>query len=224
MLSPTKDWNPLQAKLKELAKGEDQFAEFSKLCLLMHSKLHSNKVYGNNFQTFDDSLFEGLGEYRVRVTFPKLNSIVWNIWHIARIEDAVCNILILDDKQVFNNNWKSKMKVSISDTGNAMVLDEIDLFSKNIDFNVLQEYRIAVGKKTIEVINSLTFEDLNREFKSEQLTRLVTEGVVVNKEESMFLKDFWGRMTIARAIFMPLTRHQVVHFNNCFKIKNKKRI
>ena len=35
------------------------------------------------------------------------------------------------------------------------------------------------------------------------------------------LLDFWKNKTIAGLLTMPITRHQIVHINDCFKLKER---
>ncbi|MDJ0991464.1 MAG: hypothetical protein QNI85_15695, partial [Desulfobacterales bacterium] len=76
------------------------------------------------------------------------SSIAWNLWHITRIEDAVGNILIADESQIFNSALKKRMGASLMDTGNAMDLKEATAFSKTIKMNELLIYRFKVGEKS----------------------------------------------------------------------------
>ena len=38
---------------------------------------------------------------------------------------------------------------------------------------------------------------------------------------SIWLLDFWKNKTIAGLLTMPITRHQIVHINDCFKLKER---
>jgi len=215
MLKPAKDWNPLQSRLKELLKKRETFKEAMDLCLIMHSQLH----FSNSYFT---QLWEGLSEERFRRSTKQNFSIAWQIWHITRIEDITANILIDNSDQIFNTHWKKRLNVDITDTGNAMTNEEVDIFSYQINMEELNLYRRAVGEKTRAILQKLNYEDLKRKFSDRQIRRLKDEGSVVNNNESYFLIDFWGKMTVARVILLPITRHQVIHLNNSFKIKSRK--
>jgi hypothetical protein len=47
------------------------------------------------------------------------------------------------------------------------------------------------------------------------------EGVLTRQDDSIWLLDFWGKKTVAGLLQMPITRHQIVHINDCFKLKAK---
>ena len=46
-----------------------------------------------------------------------------------------------------------------------------------------------------------------------------TEQVLTKEKDSIWLLNFWGNKTVSVLLTMPITRHQMVHINDCFKIK-----
>lgn len=52
------------------------------------------------------------------------------------------------------------MGASITDTGNALKLDEVIEFGKKINVVVLRDYMIAVGKNTRHIIENVTLEQV----------------------------------------------------------------
>ncbi|MGE5632638.1 MAG: hypothetical protein ACM3TR_16325, partial [Caulobacteraceae bacterium] len=76
--------------------------------------------------------------------------------NITRI-DMTMNILVADESQVINTDqWIERMNAEILDTGNAMTVEEVARFSAKINMDEFREYRIAVGRKTREIINAYT--------------------------------------------------------------------
>ncbi len=222
MISVGTQWNPKQALLKSLLEKNGRFDEAIQLCLDMHSMVHSQEVGNGEDRTLDDELWEGLDEKTFRSMIKGGTTIAWNIWHLARIEDITANILIADGIQAINSeNWPEKMNVRIRDTGNAMTGDEIMAFSSDINMKELRNYRTCVGRKTQEIIKKLKPEELKRKPSHEMLRRILDEGGVLEAEDSRWLIDFWGRKTVAGILLMPITRHQIVHLNDSFKIKQK---
>ncbi len=220
MIPVAKDWNPKQRALKSLlSKNDDK--EAVALCLQMHSQLHDSQLtfIANSYQ---DMLINDLSEMCFRhMPFDSFSSIAWNLWHITRIEDAVCNILIADESQVFSKTIKKRMGASLMDTGNAMDLKETLAFSKAINMNELLNYRFKVGEKSQKIIKGLSRLDFKKKPHKRQLDRLLNENVITNHKESIWLVDFWSKKTIAGLLLMPITRHQIVHLNNCMKLKAK---
>ncbi len=215
------EWNPKQKQLTALLKGKNTFYDGIRLCLEMHAQVHDVKREAQHktiYQHLIDGLDEGLVKFRPERQF---SSIAWNIWHISRIEDAVANILIADTKQVFTQGWQDNIGVRMTDTGNAMKWHDVDRFDAMIDVKALYQYRKAVGERTQEILPQIRVEERLKKPGSEQLARLLNEGVLVNDPESLWLFDYWKEKTIVGLLLMPITRHQLVHIHDSFKIKQK---
>ncbi len=220
MIPVAKEWNPKQKALKSFLSNNDEKKAVA-LCLQMHSQLHDSQLTltANSYQ---DILVNDLSEMCFRhMPFNSFSSIAWNIWHITRIEDAVCNILVADESQIFCKALKKRMGASLMDTGNAMDIKEAIVFSKAIKMNELLNYRFKVGEKSQKIIKGLSRLDFKKKPHKRQLDRLLKENVIINHKESNWLLDFWSKKTIAGLLLMPITRHQIVHLNNCMKLKAK---
>jgi hypothetical protein len=220
MFSVTQDWNPKQKRLSALLASAESFEEGIDLCLEMHGQLHDLKK--GITQTIYQSLLKGLSpdmiKYRPIKTF---SSIAWDIWHITRIEDAVSNILIADSAQVLNAEWLKRLGLTITDTGNALSKEDVDELGRMIDTEALLKYRKAVGQKTQKIIKGIGEADRKRKPTKSQLRRILSEKVLTKEKDSIWLLDFWGNKTITGLLLMPITRHQMVHINDCFKLREK---
>lgn len=237
MLSVGADWNPKQKELKALLSKKDRTGEAIALCLAMHGMLHdlppTDETTHSGVMTADHTgagflmvdsylkdLTDGLPDAACR--FRPANSfatIAWNLWHITRIEDAIINIILADGKQVLTAAMQKMIGSPVRDTGNAMSAAEVDAFSAQVRPAALLDYRRAVGLRTREILGRLTAEDLGRKAGGAQLRRMTDEGVILNAPDSIWLIDFWANKTVAGLLQMPITRHQIVHLNDCFKIK-----
>ncbi len=213
-------WNPRQALLKQCINKPEKTAEARSLLAELHSQVHSGEIYGE--KTYFDEIMDEVDNSNFAVMpSAKDVTIAWNIWHSTRIEDITMNILVLDEKQVLNAQWQEKLNTSVTDTGNAMTYDEILKFSKGLNLNALIDYRNAVGIKTKQVIESINAADMKRKFNQNQLERLTDEGCIINHPDSIWLKEFWSRKTVSGIFLMPITRHQIVHLNDCTNIIKK---
>ena len=85
-------------------------------------------------------------EYAIMPT-AKDETIAWVLWHISRIEDLTMNILVNGEKQIFNEDWQTRMNSPIRDTGNALSDNQIIQLSKSLRIQELLEYRNEVGRK-----------------------------------------------------------------------------
>ena len=221
-----KPWNKEIKQLREIILKQDKIAESKNLCFSLHSMVHSSNMSGIDKKTFEDELWEKLDENTFRtVTNDKGRTIAYGIWHSTRIEDITMNILVAGDEQIFKiGNWKEKINSKIIDTGNAMTAEEIIEFSKNINMQELINYRIAVGRKTREIIKSLKSDDMKRKFEKHRLQHIIDEGAVLDVEAANWLIDFWGRKNVSGIILMPATRHHVVHINESLSAKKKSKV
>ena len=216
-----KHWNEKLQELRKIILKPEEIDKTKKLCLELHEMVHMGKMSNINVKTFEDELWENLDEETIRTaTNEKGRTIVYGIWHSTRIEDITMNILVADFRQVFEEEgWLRKIHSSIKNTGNALTKEEILEFSKDININQLKEYRIAVGRKTREIINNLNRTDLKRKMKKESLQRILDDGAVENVEAANWLIEFWGKKNVAEILLMPVTRHHLVHINESLRAK-----
>ena len=218
MINVSEGWNENQKNLSIYLSKQNTFEKGIKLLMEMHGLLHDKKVYNITKETYNSKLWENLKEETCKIISKKETSILWNIWHITRIEDLISNILIGNKETIFNKEIQKKLNVKIKDTGNAMEFSDIEIFNKNICIKELKEYRIKVGKSTKKIIENIKFNDIIRKVEKEQLEKIRKNG---NDPKSIWLLDFWSRKNVLGLIMMPITRHQIVHLNDCFKIKLK---
>ena len=222
MFQPGRDFNPLQARWKELITKKEHFEEMQSLLLQMHSLVHSRTVYEGSTDTFMDEIWDGLTDRAFR-SMPTIkdDTVAWNIWHITRIEDLTANYLIADQEQVLDQEWQEQLQTKVTDTGNAMTDEEILSFSNEVDRNALYEYRNAVGRRTKDILTALRPEDFKRKVTKVGLEAIAQVRGVTEHPDSVWLLDFWGRKSISGIILMPITRHQIVHLNDCTRLKKR---
>ncbi len=129
------------------------------------------------------------------------------------------NILVNGEKQIFNEDWQTRMNSPIRDTGNALSDNQIIQLSKSLRIQELLEYRNKVGRKSREIIRTLSPDDIRRKIPAQRISRILEEGGTTNHEDSIWLLDFWDKKDIAGILLMPPTRHVMLHLNGCCKWK-----
>ncbi|HBF4440547.1 TPA: DinB family protein [Clostridioides difficile] len=206
-------------ELNKIIHKEEKIEQAKELFLKIHAKLHLSKI-SNTEKNEVDKLINDLNrdEYAIMPT-NKDETIAWVLWHITRIEDLTVNMLVAQKEQIFNEQWKDRLSVFITDTGNALSDDEIMNLSKSINIDELLCYRNEVAKNTIEVVKDLKAEDMKRKVSPIDLERILVTGGVIKHEDSIWLLDFWGNKDIAGILLMPPTRHVILHLNDCCKWK-----
>jgi hypothetical protein len=114
-----KSWNAEQKALRTALTQEGQETQAVEIFRHHHSVLHSAKI-GQGEWSYEDYLLDGLSEAKWRhIPSNGEHSIVWNIWHLARIEDATMNLLVAGQSQLFNeDHWQKRLDASICNSGN----------------------------------------------------------------------------------------------------------
>ncbi len=141
--------------------------------------------------------------------------LVWQLWHTARIEDLVSNILLANQSQIFDDRWQTEIGSPIRDTGNALEPEEIIQFGNAIRPEALHAYMVAVGRNTREILSNLKDEELFQMVPEEWVMRIYEEGGVTADLRSVWLLVFWGRLTRAGMLETPLTNHFMMHLPPC---------
>lgn len=222
----------ISRKYDEMAKaleGEDIDA-IRNLALETHSQTHPAEVSGRTEKTIADYVLDYMMEENQNTIVPREDydvdlhyagtrsvPLCWQFWHTYRIEDLVSNILMINQSQIFNSEWQSKIGSSITDTGNALVFDEAVEFGKKVNVRALREYIIAVGKNSRKILNSLTLEQIKNKVPEEWVMRILEEGGVTTDFRSVWLLVFWGRLTVGGMILIPMTDHHMMHLTPCVK-------
>jgi hypothetical protein len=214
--------NKQQSELRRLMTDAGQFEAAMQLFFEQHASLHSAKASDLDIWSFEDALLDGLSEELFR-RIPKNceHSVAWCIWHLARIEDTAMNILIADAPQVFNQGmWQTKLSVSFRDCGNKMDDTAMVQLSDQIDQQALRDYRVAVGRRTREIVSALQSGDLTQKVDPVRIQRVMAEGALT--EPARGIADYWSKRDIAGLLLMPASRHNLVHLNEVLKLKKRK--
>ena len=215
-------WNERQKVLRHnLAKGL-YFRETLELFLEQHAMVHSSEMTDSIYESFEDKIWVNLTEESFRrIPGTEEYSIAWVIWHIARIEDITMNMLVAGTPQLaYVDTWLPRIKSPFVDTGNAMDIESVRQLSASVDNEVLRAYRIAVGRRTREIVQQLKVEDLQRKVSPVHIQLVMDQGAVV--PEAWGITDYWANRTIAGLLLMPPTRHNMIHINQALRIKKRR--
>lgn len=215
------------SKLKLALQGTD-IDKIRELTLEVHAMVHPAEISGRTEKTITDYVLNYMlkgnqnqlvprEDYDVDLHYAGTRTVpmCWQFWHTYRIEDLVSNILIANQNQIFNKEWQRKIGSPITDTGNALELDEAIAFGKKIKVEALREYMILVGKNTRHILENLTLEQIQSMVSEEQVMRILEEGGVTTDFRSVWLLVFWGRLTIGGMILTPMTDHHMMHLPPC---------
>lgn len=214
-------------ELKQALQG-DSIEKIRELTLEVHAMVHPAEISGKKEKTIADYVLDYMlsghqNELVPREDFEtdlhyagtKTVPMCWQFWHTYRIEDLVSNILMADQEQIFDEEWRKKIGSPISDTGNALELDEAVEFAKGIHVDALRDYMIAVGKNTRRIIEKLTLEEVRSMVPEEWVMKILEVGGVTTDFRSVWLLVFWGRLTRGGMILTPMTNHHMMHLPAC---------
>lgn len=217
-----------QYKELERALQGDDIEYIRKLALDVHAMVHPAEVSGKTEKTIADYVLDYMMKGHQNDLMPRENweedlhyagtntvPMCWQFWHTYRIEDLVSNILMADQEQLFDAEWQKRIGANITDTGNALELDEAIAFAKGIHVDALREYMIAVGKNTRQIIEKLTLEQIKSMVPEEWVVRILEEGGVTTDIRSVWLLVFWGRLTRGGMILTPMAGHHMMHLPPC---------
>lgn len=219
----TKKYNELKLALQ----GTD-IDKIRELTLEVHAMVHPAEISGRTEKTIADFVLDYMlrgnqnelvprEDYDVDLHYAGTRTVplCWQFWHTYRIEDLVSNILMANQNQIFNEEWQRKIGSPITDTGNALELDEAIAFGKEINVEALHEYMLAVGKNTRNILGNLTLVQINSMVPEEWVMRILEEGGVTTDFRSVWLLVFWGRLTMGGMILTPMTDHHMMHLPPC---------
>lgn len=121
---------------------------------LQHGRVHSSTV--SSVASLADRIFGALTDQQMRLRPGKgLNSLVWLLWHMARVEDVAVNLVVTAGRQVLDDGWAPRLGVLRTDVGHGMTDDEVARFTARADIAAVRAYRDAVGLRTRDVAAAL---------------------------------------------------------------------
>ena len=123
----------------------------------------------------------------------RINSIAWNLWHIARVEDAGLNRFVADRPQVLDEGgWMERMNIPWRHHGSGMSMAEVDELNQRMDVSALRGYSQAVQNRTREILETLEADALDAALGEERLRQImVTEGLAHSGAEG-FIRNYLG--------------------------------
>ena len=144
---------------------------------------------------------------------PGVNPIAWLVWHAARVEDVGVNAFIANRPQVLHaGGWLDRMKTTRRDVGTGMTEAEVDALCTTLDLEGLRGYWEAVGRATLEVVESLRGEAIDDVVPAARVRQAAaTDGVVA--ASAGWLTEFWAKgRTRAWMLTQTASLHPYGHY------------
>lgn len=144
---------------------------------------------------------------------PGVNPIAWLVWHTARVEDVGVNAFIAGRPQVLHaGGWLERTKTARRDVGTGMTDAEVDELGATLDLDGLRGYWDAVGRATLEVVESLRGQAIDDVVPAERVRQAAAaDGVVA--PNAGWLTDFWAKgRTRAWMLTQTASLHPYGHY------------
>jgi hypothetical protein len=213
-------WNLGQQKLRRALAAKDPKTAIDRF-LTQHAMVHSQKISRIKYWSFEDQVLEGATDEQFRcIPRNSEHSIAWIIFHIARIEDITMNMLVAGTPQLFVcDDWIKKLNITIEHSANSMDDRSVAALSSQIEIDALRAYRLAVGRRTRQIVQSLKPEEFKQKVDPSRLQRVLDEGALL--PEAAGVLNYWSKRTIAGLLLMPPTRHNFLHLNEALRLIQK---
>ena len=210
-----KDWSEQNKLLQSQLKKKDTFAEGIDTLIMLRKDLMAQIMQFKEELSQDD--FSAMPFMNAKGYHSK--SVAYSLWHIFRIEDIVAHSLIAEDEQVFfRGDYQKRINAPIITTGNELIKEEIQEFSKQLQIDELYNYIVEVDKSTTEILKSLTYQDSKEKISLEKRNKLEALGVVSTDENAYWLIEYWCGKDVRGLIKMPFSRHWIMHIEACLRI------
>ena len=181
----------------------EPFAVFFEVWRLWHGGVHGMIV---------GELLDVLTEAQLRLSpAPGMASVAWEVWHVARCEDAAVNALVADRPQVLDEpGWPRRLGVARRDIGTGMTPEEVAAFNALIDLAALRAYLEAVKKRTREVVAALPPETWGEEVDATRVDAAVAAHVL--GANAGWVPPIWIGKTKGWVLWWLTFGHHCLHF------------
>ncbi len=143
---------------------------------------------------------------------PGVNSIIWNIWHLLRIEDITLSRFVANIPQVHTSgDWQAKMGITYGHMGTAMPDGDVDVLSKTIDITGLQGYQKAVAAQSTQILANLDTTRLQHQWDAAHMRAVVAGEAVCIPAITEGVISYWGALNIGRFVLDYTQVHPQMH-------------
>ena len=216
-----KELNRAQTELRRVMENGEH-TEAIALFLRQHAMLHAAKMADAGLWSYEDEILDDMDDADIRrIPQSEEHSVLWCLWHIARIEDVTMNLLVGNTNQVLDEGqWTAKLNALIIHTANLLNDEEVAALSQQVDIAALRAYRVAVGRRTREIVSKLEPGILPVKVSQAQIARVTAQSAVHPAGDEILA--YWGSRTVAGLLLMPASRHHLIHLNEAARIKKRK--
>jgi DinB family protein len=183
--------------------------------LLHHGRLHAAGVADP--ASMWERVFAGLGDEQLRARPPGMNSLAWLLWHTARTEDVVANLVVTAGHQVFDGAWSKRLGIGRVDIGTGMTDAEVTDLTRRLDLAAARAYRNAVGKRTREIAAKLRVGAWDEIVTPLDVNRAVAAGAF--GPHAGWVEKFWQGASRASRLGATALTHTAMHLGEAAAIR-----
>lgn len=164
-------------------------------------------------EIFYDHLWHTYSEQQLREPpHPKLNSLAWFIWHIARVEDAGVSRFFARVPQVLDTgDWNTKLGVSRRDFGWGMSHQEMLDISRTINLLALRDYHQAVIEHVFNLLNRVDPNVYDEVLTTTEVTNVLLAEEVAAASNGEYLIPIYSGWTRIEALYHFSVTHYYWH-------------
>jgi hypothetical protein len=142
---------------------------------------------------FVSDLFAGLTDAQLRQRPHGVNSVVWLVWHVARVQDLAVTRFVADEAQVLDaGRWNDRMGVELRDVGSGMTSPALEALEGRVDVVALRAYQTAVAERTRAIAAALAPPAWEEIVPPERVRRVVAEEEALI-EAGRWVGEFWAQ-------------------------------
>jgi hypothetical protein len=186
--------------------------------LARHAGVHSRN---EGWWKFEDTVWSDLPAAAVRCRpTPRLNSIAWLVWHMARCEDVAVNTVLRGTQEVLDRDaWPARLRIDSRHIGTGATPDEVETLSGMLDLDALRAYRSAVGCETRGWAAELDFDALNGTLAAADARRAADRGAF--GEYGAWVEQLWAASGWRRSefLFWLAIEHNWFHMGEIWLIR-----
>ena len=159
-----------------------------------------------------DKVWDRVSAAQMRSQRPGLNSIAWNLLHIARVEDLGINRFVVDRSQVLDDGgWLPRLGITFRHQGTGQTPQEAAATTIDLDLESLRAYSAAVGERTRAVMEKLPATALSPPIAPERIHAIVFDEGFGHPNAASTLEKVYTGWSIGKCLVHFCLTHSYQH-------------
>jgi hypothetical protein len=185
--------------------------------LEQHGRLHAADL--GDPRSMWERMAGGLADDLMRRRPPGMNSLAWLLWHTARTEDVVVNLVVTAGRQVFDEGWATRLGVARVDIGTGMDDAEVTDLTGRVDLAAARAYRTAVGRRTRAIVAALPAPAWSEIVTPADVARATAAGAF--GPNAGWVEKVWAGVSRANRLGGTAIAHNAMHLGEIVVIRGQ---